>query len=451
MVNMESTIPPMSHDTLQLSAQPRAAGWRRLFGMGRGLARQGSGLSPLNLGALVCALLWLMAISTTLQFDLDDYKMYWQAAREVLRTGDPYTSTPIWRTMAVEEGAPRPKVVTYLYPPLLAYLLQPLGRLTHQPGQLIWFGINCAALLSFVGLCVSLSGSSLARRFWGLVLLGTVLSPPVRVGLQLGQIGIWIALLLVSSVALARRYPALGGLLLAFASLLKLYPAFLGLFYLVRRMGAAVGWTIVSGMLLLAGTLLWYGPSPYRNYIDKVLLGGFYPYGAEFNISLTGFWDRLLHAGLYAIPVADLPILARVLTGCCAVAVLALCFYFGRAPLDSDGTLVQVSLWLCGMLLLTPVNGYYNLVLLLLPLLVMLRSIEQSGDRRVRALLVIGTALVWVPPSWSKVWPWLYVVVHKEWGVLLLTPAFYGLLIFFGLLVVLLRRTRFPRPSDAAA
>lgn len=396
----------------------------------------------INIVAAGLAVLWVLLIGLTLTPEVDDFRYFRQGALDQLATGDPYTSLPEWQPGARPRAETTPdKVDAFLYPPPLAYLLQPLALLGHAQGQLIWFGLNCVALAGLVALCVRLSGSALARRYWGVVVLGTVIAPPTRLCLQLGQLGILLALLIVGGYALARRRAALSGVLLAIASIIKLYPALLALYYALRRRWSVFWWAIVGGSLLFALSLLIYGVEPYLGYVRKVLPSGYYPYAAEFNISLIGFWDRLLSASPYAVPLADLPIAARLLAVLFGALMLGLCVRAVRgAARDELEEQLRFGLWLCAMLLLSPINGSYNLVLLLFPLLAVLRYLEQHRDPRTRNLLIAATALACWPPAWTDWQPTLYNTLHVGLGVLLLTPAFYGLALYLWLLARLLRR-----------
>ena len=399
---------------------------------------------PINLGTLALALCWLALVGATLTPTLDDFKQYWQASVNLLQSGDPYATTPEPGLLAGQAaGAAAKGITVYPYPPLLAYLIQPLGWLEHWQAQWIWFGMNCIALSGLIWLCIHLSGSVLARRYWGMVALGTLLAPPTRLSLQLGQVSIILALLIVGAFAARRRSPAAAGGLLALAALIKLYPALLGLFYAFRRSRAVVWWGVAIGLSIFGLSVLAYGIDPYTSYLRKELFSGAYPFAAEFNISLVGFWDRLLSASNYAVPLTEWPRLARLIAAMLGVGVLGMCFSGGRVPADGDGELLQLGVWLCAMLLLSPVNGYYNLVLLLLPLLSVLRYLEQHPDRQVRNWLIVGTALVCIPPGWTNFYPDLYEGLHRGLGLLLLTPAIYGLLIYLGLLAVLARRSRY--------
>jgi hypothetical protein len=377
---------------------------------------------------------WLL-LGLTMSLDVDDFRYFRRGALDQLQSGDPYTSLPQWKPSAVPQPDARPdKVDAYLYPPLLAYLLQPFALVSPRYGQILWFLINTSALAGFIWLCIRLSGSVLARNYWGLVVLGTLLAPPTRLCLQLGQLGILLALLIVGSFAFARRHPALSGLLLAFASVVKLYPALLGIYYLIRGPRRVAYWVCAFAIALVALSLLVYGVQPYINFVRKVLVSGYYPYAAEFNISLIGYWDRLLSASLYAVPLINAPVLARLVAIGCSIAVLAACFWSTRIAGDRNRTQLQFGIWLCGMLLLSPVNGSYNLVLLLFPLLTLVRYLEQHRERQTRNWLIVAAALICWPPAWTDWQPMLYNSLHTGLGLLLLTPALYGVVLLLWLL-----------------
>jgi alpha-1,2-mannosyltransferase len=391
--------------------------------------------TAINLVALAVALGWYGLIGTTLTLDSNDFGIYRKGVVSLGQSGDPYLPISGQNTETAIEN-------DYIYPPLLAYLLQPFGLLDERSAQLLWFGLNGLMLGGLIALSIWLSDSELARRYWGLVALGTLIAPPTRLGLQLGQIGILLALMILGSLALARRNAPLSGFLLALASLIKLYPAFLGLYLALRRLKRELWWSVVAALVICGVSILVYGLTPYLTYIQRLREANYFPYGAEFNTSVYGFWYRLFVPNHFGIVVADLPQLAALLALASSFAVIGLCFWAGMQAGSHLEAQLQQGVWLCAMLLLSPLNGVYNLVLLLLPALVMLRYLEQSPDRAVRNWLVFATILIWVRPLWSTWWPRLDNFVHIGWGLILLTPPFYGLLIYLALLVILARRLR---------
>jgi hypothetical protein len=382
----------------------------------------------LNRGALFLALCWLFAIGLTLDPAVDDFERYWQAAVDLHRYGNPYVTR-----------------ADFFYPPFFVYLVQPFGLVSHEQGQWAWFALNSVALGGFVALAIWLSRSLLARRFWGVVALLVVVVPPTRLSLQLGQVSIVVALLVAGCFALARSRAPLAGLLLALASLTRLNPALLGVYYMLRRPRRVAWWSIVMGVALLALSVVFYGTAHYESYFQTIVQRninreGAYPYAAAHNISLFGFWSRMFTVSHHTIPLADLPTLAHALTLLMSLAVLVLCFVVGRRDADDGRDLLGYGVWVCAMMLLLPTNGYYNLVIMVLPLLAMVRVLEERPDRRLRAWLVVAVALLCIPPGWSHAIPWLYEAVRTGWGVVALTPSLYGLLICTALLALFARR-----------
>ncbi len=381
--------------------------------------------------AVALTLIWIVLIGATLTPNVDDFKQYWQAGRNFLTQGDIYTTTP-------EPGQPI-TAPSFPYPPLLAYLLLPLALLPLVTALRIWFVLNLLMLALLLIICIRVSRSVLARRYWGVVALAMVLAPPTRLSLQLGQVSILLTLLMVGGFALAPQRSRIAGGLLAIAGMIKLYPAFIGLFYIRHGPRLVAWWALGSASLIGIVGLALHGIQPYQAYVRKVLLGGFYPYAAEFNISLVGFWQRLLVPSTYAIALFNAPALAWVLAAGCSLIVLAGCIWVKRGASGQEAQLLRFCVYLCGMLLISPVNGIYNLIALLLPVLALVHCLEQQPNPALRRQLVIASTLACIPAGWSVGTPF-YTMVHTGWGILLLSPALYGLLFFFGLLVWLVRQ-----------
>ena len=396
-------------------------------------------MSLANTAALILAFCWLGVIYATLNPEVDDFKQYWQASVNVRKLGDPYATTTGQELLHGQAATPQRKP-GYPCPPFFAYLILPLSFLELRQAQSVWFGFNVFALAGLVWLCILLSGSQFARRYWGVVALGVVLAPPTFICLQLGQVGILLALLVVAGFAMASRNGVIAGLMLAFATLIKLYPALMIVYSIVQRLRKLAFWSVVMSAAVLLVSVVFHGIHPYSSYVEKVLLGHLYPYAAEFNISLTGFCHRLLVANDYAVALVNQAVVAKLVICALSVVVVSLCIWASRSLYGNVPPRLQTCIWLCAMLVLSPVNGYYNLVLLLLPMLVMLHYLEQHPNRNIRNGLVLATVLVWFPPGWTNWQPTLYNTFHRNWGVLLLTPSFYGLLLYFLLLLALLRR-----------
>ena len=169
-------------------------------------------------------------------------------------------------------------------------------------------------------------------------------------------------------------------------------------------------------------TLLPYGTAHYASYFQTIIQQGKYPYASEHTISLYGFASRLFSSNPFAVPVLDMPLLATVLTLVLSLGILAIGLWIGTKETDEHGTLLQFCFWLCVSLVLWPANGYYNLSLLLLPLLASCATWKSIPTASFAPWLIIATALLCIPPGWSKVHPALYQTLHMQWGVFCSPP-----------------------------
>jgi hypothetical protein len=125
----------------------------------------------------------------------------------------------------------------YEYPPPFLVLPRLLAHAapTFLRFRTLWFAVQLVAVVA--GLVV------VARRIGGvggayvLALCGCILAPlPVMSTLQIGNAQLaFIAISMIAMVLFERRHPAAGGILLAYATVSKLYPALLIVYLLMRR------------------------------------------------------------------------------------------------------------------------------------------------------------------------------------------------------------------------
>jgi hypothetical protein len=386
--------------------------------------------------AVILSLVWFVRVTFTVTADVEDLGQYWQAAVNIVQVGDPYATTPEPGTVKTPSAV---RTQPFPNPPLLAYLMLPIAGLEREVAMWLWYGLNILMLAALCWIAIDLSGSQIARNYWGVVWLIFLAIGPTRLCLQLGQLGIVLALLAIGGYALIRRSPWGAGLLLALGTLIKLYPGFLGVFFLRVGPRRVAWWAAGSGVVIVALSLVAHGLRPYTEYMRKVLFGGYYPYQAEFNVSLVGFWRRLLVASDYTDVLINSPLLANLLIAVCALALLVGCWLVGGSE-HAELHLLQFSAYISAMLLLAPVNGYYNLPILILPVLLVIRALEQERNPRLMIWLAFAIALISIAPTWTDGTP-LYNPLHIGWGTLLLTPSVYGQVLLFGITVWLTRRS----------
>jgi alpha-1,2-mannosyltransferase len=287
------------------------------------------------------------------------------------------------------------------HPPTSVLMLLPLARLDYRPALLAW---NSGSLAMF-GVCLWIVAHELgvALPLWMIVpgLALAMLCRPLLQQLIHGQLNL-VLLLLLTGAWLADRRGRAGwaGALVGVAVAIKLFPAFLFLYFALRRQWAAMLAGVVTLILLTGLTAAMLGPDTYRTYVQDVLpqLEKFRT--SWFNASLVGFWTKLFNPATreeHVEPLWRSAAAARagiVLSGMVVVAAVAWAVRraVNRAELDhAFGAAVT------GMLLLSPITWDYAFLLLLVPVAVIWRDPPRSEAAKL--LLITALAALWF---WQK-------------------------------------------------
>jgi len=170
-----------------------------------------------------------------------DFRHFYNAAQAMASGGELYT----------------PHEEAYVYPPLFAFLLLPLGRLEYRTAGTIFFALNVALTLAALVLTIReacrrwqiLLDARLLAGATCLTLL--VLSEQCRWELALGQSDTWTLLGVVCGLLLLDRWPIAAGAALGFAANIK-YQTLLFLPYLLVRGRLRASAGLVAGALLFA-------------------------------------------------------------------------------------------------------------------------------------------------------------------------------------------------------
>ena len=181
-----------------------------------------------------------------------------------------YLASQAWQA---GESIYRPNVTTaiqhaYLYPPLLAQLTAPLTRLDFAAASRVWLLLSLGL---FFATLYALARQIPRRRASDLLMLSPLLFMPVHLAFHSGQVSI-LMLALLSGVWIFRKQDRgfAAGCLLALACWIKVYPAFLVVYFLWRR-----DWPVVKGVAVAGGALgllqLALSPQDFLFYFTSVL------------------------------------------------------------------------------------------------------------------------------------------------------------------------------------
>ena len=287
---------------------------------------------------------------------------YFVAADVVRRTPNVYDTT-LYAAPDDDPTKPRKpqtmgifRVDQYEYPP--PFLLAPRALSVVAPGFLrlraSWFGLSGLVLLA--GLIVAARAMTPAAGTRALLLAPVVLvSPGTLNTLQKGNVQlVVIAIAVLAMAALERQRRALGGALLAFVTVSKLYPGLLVLYLLFRRDWRGVIWTAAFAVLFVALSIADVGSQPFaafRDHFSGLLSGEAFPafrnpLAVAANLSIPGIVFKLKLLGLGNMGFGAARVVGTVYM---VVAIATTAILAQRAPHDGAGPLI----WLTVLLLAT--------------------------------------------------------------------------------------------------
>jgi len=298
-----------------------------------------------------------------------DFAVYLQAARTLAAGGDPYAA--FFSSTVPDYNFNQ----TYIYPPLVAWLLQPVALLGDGAAAWLMQGLLQASLVGF-GVLVF---RALGRRPTQEVLLAAILVVaylPIRRDLFNDQVNL---LLLLASAALllawVRGERWWGGAGLGAGVAAKLLQAPLGLLLIWGRRWRMLSAGVAAGAILTVIA----APAYLGEFLFGVLPRISHATGFRENSSPSAFIERLLYPQTFYGGSAGgsvVAVLGLVVAGC---VILATWYALGRRPrADLEGRALEVAAAISAVPLVLAVN--YHQSLEMLPILVLVSVGLRRGD-----------------------------------------------------------------------
>lgn len=226
------------------------------------------------------------------------------------------------------------RIDVYEYPP--PFLLLPRALLHAFPDFLrfraMWFGLNSAVILLAMLFLARALGPAAGTRALLLSPLVWVALPTMST-LQKGNVqGLIIALAVLAMALFQRRRWAAGGLLLAYATVSKLFPGLLILYLLMRRQWSAVIWTALFSVALVVLTLIdtgWGSYTAFLHHMPGLLSGEAFPafrnpMAAAINFSVPGLVFKLKLFGVPGMNFAAMKLVGWLYTLVAAGVIVAI-------------------------------------------------------------------------------------------------------------------------------
>ncbi len=335
-----------------------------------------------------------------------DFFQEWASARNCL-TGLPvYTSHAVtlphylhWR---LPEGDPW-GVEINAHPPTAVLLALPLAGLSFPTAFLLWNLASLAALLA----SLALIARGLGWRFppWVVLLLVALLSVCYPFWHQMvhGNLNLFLLALFTATWAAGRAgRPRWAGVALGTAAAVKLFPAFLAVYFLARREWKVLKAAATAFAVLTLLTAVVLGTEAYRSYFGEVLPRTAERYRAAwFNLSLAGLWAKLFDPqagdrGMHVTPLLASRYLGHAFFAASAVVVAAVVARVAARARSRRAADLAFGMALLGMLLVSPITWDHYLLLLPLPLAVLWKRLPPT--EWVRWLYGAAVVLLWLPP-----------------------------------------------------
>jgi len=380
--------------------------------------------------------IWVAAIRPAPE-QINDFYQEWGSARNYL-VGMP-VYTPHATSIPRHLGVPFDRLSTIEYnahPPTSVLLALPLARLDYPDAVLVLNAISLAAFL--VSLVIVAVVLPVPRTLFLPILASLVFCHPLYGNLRLGQYTPILVLLVTAIWALERSgRSSTAGLLLGAAAAIKLFPAYLVVFYAAQGRIRPLMAAALSFLALTLATVLVLGLDTYYDYVGIVLPGQAKFRSFSYNLSIAGIWYKLFdpagEAGLVE-PLWPSPALARWGTWLSDLAITVIVATFVHRARTSAQRDLAFALVVTAMLLVSPVTWDFSLPLLLVPIAVIARS--AGRPQWMTAALVLILAIDCIPQSMLTmlaqagrsftVFPWTFILGAPS-------LKFYGLLGIFSL------------------
>ncbi len=325
-------------------------------------------------------------------------------------------------------------VDVFEYPPPFLLLPRALLLLARDFDGMraLWFGLSIAALLVAMMTVARALPPPEGNR-------AVLLIPLIWAGiatlntLQKGNVQqVVIAAALLAMLLFERQSFAAGGLLLAFATVSKLYPGMLVLYLLASRRWRAAAWTAGFGVVLLAASLADTGIGPYREFLSHLsgLLGGEAfpafrnPAATAINGSVPGLVFKLK---LFGVPGMGF-VASKALGWVYTVVLVAVVLTAARRRVQAED---QPLVWLALLTLATlrsPFLPQGYSVFPVLWLLTLVAAKQQPRPRTMAIVLLVWAGLnVYYPIDWRIVGPRLLAVVNLVPQILTAAVAVFAL------------------------
>ena len=353
-------------------------------------SREGTRFPGLNGAALILLLglgaVWcVQAIGKAERSTGNDLVGYLAASEALYSGGDPYHL---------------PGRFPYIYPLFLAAVVRPLLPLGVRYASVLWFAGQCVCLWYVLRATRVRVGGSQLSGWAAMAIVVAVFGDVLQREFLNGQVNLLVLCLMVAAVRVQDSKRHLAPLLLGAAIALKLTPALLLVYWVMRRrhisVVEAVAWAAALALapIVIVGERLW---PLYRGYVQEFIIPRTGAPGApgdgDIFFHLHGFWSWI---------TGSTPGRTGIAVGAGAL-IVALALWHGRHPARREST---AAAWMYVAItpLLSPMSEVHHLVATM-PLFA--GSAVHWNQNGVFAALLLFAAFLWAG-RFDRFGPWYF-------------------------------------------
>jgi Glycosyltransferase family 87 len=333
---------------------------------------------------------------------VNDFYQDWGSARNYLVSLPVYTHHVISISRHLHlTSNPVPSIEYNAHPPTSVLLALPLARLNYSDAVLVWNIITVVAFLA--AMIIVVRELSVPPRYLLPILAILAFCHPIYGNIYQSQLTLPLLFLVTAIWALERsNWLRAAGLLLGIAAAIKLFPAYLAVYYIARRRWQTVLAAVLSFLALTLVTAFLLGADTYYDYISVVLPNQTKFRSFTYNLSIAGFWHKLFDPVADTGPVEPLcfnPTLARwgtLVSSLAVSAIVAVQAYLARTAAQRD---LAFSAAITAMLLVSPVTWDFSLPLLLVPIATITQRAWIERAHCVIAALLTTLIIDWIPQN----------------------------------------------------
>ncbi len=328
-----------------------------------------------------------------------DFHQEWLSARNFAEGGPVYADQRELASRFLD--APPERAAKMLpwnaHPPVAAMLALPLGRFPYPQAQLVWNLANLPLLAFAVVAIIRATRLPFAPPSvfpLGVVLVGWF---ALYSQIQHGQLNIVIMALVAAAFLLEQRTRSVGaGLAVGTAAAIKLFPAFLLVYFVSTRNIRAI---VVGGTAFLAlnvVALAVIGPTEFETYLREVVPSVANYQSSRQNVSLAGFWLRIFdpHPNERVVALIASPFAGNTFSYGTRFAVVLICFWTATRAQSQVDRERAFALAVLGMLLVSPVAWPHYFLIAAVPLAWLWMNL---AGRLARLAFWLAFAVIWLP------------------------------------------------------